>query len=105
MPGAAFGANTRAAEAELFMLGFGWGSFADRGTAGATRRCLTGFAFLSYRLDETERKGPRNSRSACVGPRGGRTLSFSTGLVALASSVQTVLEVGVCVKPVGGGSR
>ena len=40
-----------------------WG-FAERGAAGAARRCLTSAGFLSYRLDETERKGSGRSRSA-----------------------------------------
>ena len=45
------------------MWGFGWVGFAGRGEAGAARRCLTGVGFLSYRLDETEKKGSRRPRS------------------------------------------
>ena len=44
------------------MWGFGWGSFVDLGAAGVARRCLTGVGFLSYCLDEIERKGFRHSR-------------------------------------------
>ena len=40
----------------MSMWGFGWGIYADRGAAGAARRCLTGVGLLSYRLGETERK-------------------------------------------------
>ena len=47
--------------AAMFMWGFGWGSFADRGAAGTARRCLAGVGFLSRRLDETKRKSSRLS--------------------------------------------
>ena len=61
------------------MWGFGWGSFAERGAAGATRPCFLVLRSLPCRLDETWRKGSGLSRSAGVGPRDGRTLSLSTG--------------------------
>ena len=49
---------------KIYKWGFELGSFADLGATGAARRCLAGVAFLSYRLYEIERQGPRQSRGA-----------------------------------------
>ena len=48
----------------MFMWEFGWGSFAGRGAARAARHRFPELSSLSYRLDETERKGSRHPRSA-----------------------------------------
>ena len=87
----------------IAMWGFGWGSFAVHGAAGAARCCRTGAAFLSYRSDETERKGSRPPRCARVGPRDGRAPSLSTGigLVGLARSGRTVSGVYTYVELAG----
>ena len=40
----------------MFMWGFGWEGFADRGAAGAARHCFLALRFLPCRFDYKNRK-------------------------------------------------
>ena len=76
----------------LFMWGFGWGVASLILAWG-----LKMVPLLSSPLSETLEGVLGRPRGALVGPRGDQTLSLSTGvgLVALASSAQTVLKLNV----------
>ena len=97
--------DTAMPDRALFMWGVGWRwrSFAVCGAAGAARRCLTGVAFLSYRLDEAKKGAPGTGGVLEYGPGAVGHFHYRQvlGLVARASSEKTVLEAGVYVELVG----